>query len=108
MGDRCYARITVRKQDQEAWEALGYDDCDGESGENFIELVDYERNYGVTEWGDDLAVGCPMFGYHDEGGEYAAQVFAYDGETFLSHECNHNRMPVVEADLMDHAKRILI
>jgi hypothetical protein len=94
MGDRCYVEITVRECDRDEWESLGYDE-EGDDTEGALNLADTERNYGVSD-SLDLAEGCPMFGYHSEGGEYPAMLFAYDGEIFLKHECNQNRCVVIE------------
>jgi hypothetical protein len=101
MGDRCYVEITVRKCDTEAWESLGYYEQDATyvSGDNQLILADDERNYGVSDTTDDIAPGCPMYGYHEQGGDYPAMIFAFDGEIFLQHECNSNHMPVIECGL---------
>lgn len=115
MGDRCYVEITVRKRDKESWEALGYaDEYHAETDADHIVLIDEERNYGVSDTTDDIVDGCPMYGYHEEGGNYPAMLFAFDGESFLSHECNSNKMPIVECgpdgpaqDHVDLAKEFL-
>lgn len=86
MGDRCYAEINVRASDAKLWEDLGYgEEFDSESLDGLtIQLVDTERNYGVSEGIDDLVPNSPMYGWHDAGGNYTGGVFAWDGEHFAS------------------------
>jgi hypothetical protein len=98
MGDRCYAEVTVLRCDLAKWEELGYslEDGEDEAGSQYVKLVDCERNYGISNDDEDRVTGCPMFGSHGEGGDYAAHLVACDGETYMEHPMSRNGNPIVE------------
>jgi hypothetical protein len=83
MGDRCYVSLTCRREDQELFEDIGF--CLGwdekrEGNSPFIEMEAEQANYAAY---DDLHVlaeqGVPFYGSHDQGGDYAAGIFASAG-----------------------------
>lgn len=94
MGDRCYAHITVRRQDIAAWEELGWT-LEEELDDYAADMYDCERNYGVDHSDDDVVDGCPAYGFHGEGGDYDAMAFAWDGEDFCSCSTDHSTYTVV-------------
>ena len=83
MGDRTFCRIEVAP-DNEAQKAVLVD-CgfDNDFGDHEGEFADSEANYGGLETIDELkALALPFVGSHDEGGDYSATVFAFDGKDF--------------------------
>ena len=83
MGDRTFCRIEVAP-DNEAQKAVLVDyGFDNDFGDHEGEFADSEANYGGLETIDELkALALPFVGSHDEGGDYSATVFAFDGKDF--------------------------
>jgi hypothetical protein len=99
MGDRAYSSVTVRISDMESWLAKGYDtesDDDVKVSQavrrlnpdaEITTLIDEERNYAISDDPCHLVAGTPMVGWHEAGGDYPANLVAWDGETFAQIEC---------------------
>lgn len=88
MGDRAYCQVQIAERDREKLEPIfdnwGFSVQEEESDPVCFE--DSEANYG----GQDLLTeiretNVPFYGYHDAGGSYGAEVFAFDGTTYA--EC---------------------
>lgn len=87
MGDRCYMRLTCRREDQELFKKIGFHlDFDQAPDDPVIEMVDTEANYAHY---DQMPTNVPYFGHHDAGGEYADGVFACDGRRYANIEAGH-------------------
>ena len=108
MGDRCYLRIKVRRQDEKLWakvtdeeyiaEWLDLDEPDDGKSPTLEGSID-EVNYG---WIDELTkaaeLGCVFEGRHEAGGEYDAEEFgAIDGKLFI-YAVAQNGSPAVDLD----------
>lgn len=127
MGDRCYLRMYFRRQDlytvagafdvlslaqdsEEETFNLIFDERD--ITENIVDGVCYEANYGwYTERQVIASLGVPFFGFHHEGGEYPAAVFAainglsadvpaFDGIPYVPFNQNRAYDSTVEAEAM--------
>lgn len=108
MGDRCYLRIKVRRQDAKLWAQVAdeediakwldlYEPDDGES--KTLEGSIDEVNYG---WTDELTkaagLGCVFEGRHEEGGEYDAEEFAGIGGRLFIYAVGKDGSPLVNLD----------
>ena len=109
MGDRCYLRIKVRRQDAKLWaqvtdeediaEWLDLDEPDDGESKTLEGSID-EVNYG---WTDELTkaaeLGCVFEGRHEEGGEYEAEEFGGIGGVLYSHGVGKDGNYSVDIDL---------
>lgn len=86
MGDRCYMQVWCHQDNAASFEALGFeiDDTDGGLPDGVVTLQEYEANYAHC---DEMPTGFPYFGYHTEGGNYPAMVYACDGKVAELREC---------------------
>lgn len=88
MGDRCYMQVTCRRQDQPAFEALGFHLEFEESADcPIIEMIDEEANYahhGV------LPAKVPFLASHGPGGNYGDGLIACDGQRYAEVEAGHD------------------
>ena len=108
MGDRCYLRIKVRRQDEKLWapiageETIGrwldLDEPDDGKSPTLEGSID-EANYG---WFDELTqaaeLGCVFEGRHEEGGEYDAEEFAAIGGKLFIYSVGKDGGPIVTLD----------
>ena len=108
MGDRCYLRIKIRRQDEKLWapiageETIGrwldLDEPDDGKSPTLEGSID-EVNYG---WFDELtqaaAAGCVFEGRHEAGSEYDAEEFAAIGGELFIYAVAQNGAPAVELD----------
>jgi hypothetical protein len=88
MGDSCYFKMTVLKEDvKQINEIMFGDDSDGcwaevdDNNDGTVTLIDYDANYGYHDQREKLAEAGIIFeGFHGPGGEYGECHFAcYDG-----------------------------
>lgn len=95
MGDRCYMELTCRKADKALFEELGFTkQYEVEPPYvNCVTMVDQEASYGHF---DDMPKHVVYFGTSGNGGSYDAEVYACDGETYMSKTTS------------DHSDRFLI
>ena len=108
MGDRCYLRIKVRRQDEKLWaevageenigDWLNLDEPDDGKSPVLEGSID-EANYGwINELEAAARAGCVFEGRHEAGGEYDAEEFgAIDGKLFI-YGVGQNGCPLVELD----------
>ena len=108
MGDRCYLRIKVRRQDEKLWaevageehisEWLDLDEPDdGESPTLQGDIQ--EANYGwIDELTEAAKLGCVFEGRHEAGGEYDAEEFGAIGGRLFIYAVAQNGSPAVELD----------
>lgn len=98
MGDRCYLRITLKREDLDRFgQHLGYlpgdrwwDELD-EPADGLVEVGIFEANYGLTDQRMAAAqAGVAFVGWHSEGGEYGSYEFASAGGEMLECETNRN------------------
>ncbi len=90
MGDRCWLRIRVRKEDMKIWNKIFGDlsnclDETEEETDKTLTGVCYEANYGWTTELTDAAVrGCVFEGESAAGDGYGPSTFAgFDGDFFV-------------------------
>jgi hypothetical protein len=123
MGDRCYLRITLKREDLdrfgqymkckpgERW----WDEEQDEPADGVIEVGIFEANYAMTAQRTEAAqAGLVFFGWHGEGGEYGGYEFASAGGEML--ECatdrNGDLVLVLDHDLnvqndLEHIRRYI-
>ena len=108
MGDRCYLRIKVRRQDAKLWaevtdeeeiaDWLGLDELDDGESKTLEGSID-EANYG---WVDELTkaakLGCVFEGRHEAGCEYDAEEFGAIGGKLFIYAVAQNGSPAVDLD----------
>lgn len=78
MGDRCYMELQCRAQDVARFKELGFTP----TGLRFAvaQLSGDEMNYACYDQLNDLAHdGIPFYGWHGNGGDYGANLYASDG-----------------------------
>jgi len=89
MGDRCYLRITLKREDLDRFgAALGerpgatWWEEEEEAAPGIVEVGVTEANYAWYEdRGRAADEGIPFFGWHGEGGDYGSFAFvSLDGE----------------------------
>ena len=83
MGDRCSVNIRVHKDDieKDGWKTFLEEEGPPESEDGPGWWAASECNYALFEERSDLAAsGVRFYGFHSEGGEYPACLFASDGE----------------------------
>ncbi len=95
MGDRAYCRIEIAEAHRAALEPLleqwGFTE-EGVRDETakIVSFADSEANYGGQDVIADLKTrSLPFTGWHEAGGEYGEEVFAFDGKEYAevwSHE----------------------
>ena len=108
MGDRCYLRIKVRRQDEKLWaEVAGEEKIEGwldldepDDGKSpVLEGSIEEVNYG---WVDELMkaaeLGCVFEGRHEAGYDYDAEEFGAIGGKLFIYAVAQNGAPAVELD----------
>ena len=108
MGDRCYLRIKVRRQDEKLWAEVAGEETIGrwldldepDDGKSPTLQGDIQEvNYG---WTDELAeaagLGCVFEGRHEASSEYDAEEFGAIGGKLFIYSVAQNGSPAVELD----------
>lgn len=108
MGDRCYLRIKVRRQDEKLWaKVAGEEKIDDwldldepDDGESPTLQGDIQEvNYGwVDELTEAAKLGCVFEGRHEAGGEYDAEEFGAIGGRLFIYAVAQNGSPAVDLD----------
>ena len=96
MGDRCYMRLTCRREDQQAFAELGFHpDFDQSPDHPLIELVDEEANYAHC---NEMPTNMPYRGYYGAGSNYGPGNFVCDGRRYAEVETGYDGGFVVQWD----------
>ena len=99
VGDRCHSSLVCNERDVMTFENMGYQVEEKDKKTAEVSMSDGEANYGnYNELNALIGKGIPFYGYHGEGGEYGASVFACDGKTVAWAECNRNGDVMVTLD----------
>lgn len=78
MSDRCYMKISCRRQDRHRFEALGFQPefTDTPTDGPVVELIDTGADYGHA---NRLPTDVPFLANHDATGSFGARRIACDG-----------------------------
>jgi hypothetical protein len=107
MSDTCWLTIRFSRKDldkfnevlkEEIWNGRFWDEDHSEEGDDEVNAVIYEANYGWSDQLQNLAeAGLTFSGEHSAGGEYGPMAFAcFEGE-FLDVNTDHDGSPTVTA-----------
>lgn len=96
MGDRCFMRLTCRREDRVRFEDLGFHlDFDQSPDSAIIEMVDEEANYAHY---DEMPTNVPYRGYYGAGSNYGPGNFVCDGRRYAEIETGYEGDFVVQWD----------
>lgn len=88
MGDRCYMKLTCRRQDLPRFEPLGFVvDHEADPNSPLVELMDEEANYAHH---GDLPRDVPFLAEHGPGGNSGNGRVACDGQRYADVEAGHD------------------
>ncbi len=101
MGDRCYMRVTCRRQDVPRFEPLGFVlDYEADANHPIVELIDEEANYAHH---GRLPADVPFLAEHGPGGNFGNGLVACDGHRQADIEAGHEGGFVIAWDVAEDA-----